>query len=138
MHMSHKYESFKNAMKSKFTDRNFLIFAQAVKSHFKNFSLTKFEIKFPIEWYAYYAYFNSRICNIADVLKIERMQLIYNYMLDLHDTSAKYIFCDTDFKKFYQICPIRSLSADFSRLKFCEFLELCENQTICDDVISGR
>ena len=34
--------------------------------------------------------------------------------------------------------PIRLLSADFGLFKFCEFLELCENQTICDDVISGR
>ena len=59
-------------------------------------------------------------------------------MLDLHETSAKYIFRDTDFEKLYRIFPIRSLSADFSRLKFCEFLELCENQSICDDVISGR
>ena len=62
----------KDAMKSKFTDRNFWIFA--FKSNFKNFGPSKFEIKFPIAWYAYNAYFNSRICNIADVLKIERMQ----------------------------------------------------------------
>ena len=80
----------KDAMKSKFTDRNFLIFAQAVKSNFKNFGLNKFEIKFPIEWYAYYAYLNSRICNIADVLKIELMQLLQNDKLDLHETSAKH------------------------------------------------
>ena len=34
-------------------------------------NLTEFKIKFPIEWYAYHAYFTSRIRNIEDVLKIE-------------------------------------------------------------------
>ena len=36
-------------MKFKFTDRIFLIFAWAVKPNFKNFGLSKFKIKFPIE-----------------------------------------------------------------------------------------
>ena len=62
----------KDAMKSKFTDRNFWIFA--FKSNFKNFGLSEFEIKFPTEWYAYNAYFNSRIWDIADVLEKERTQ----------------------------------------------------------------
>ena len=74
MHVSHKYDSFKDATKSEFTDSNFLFFAWAVTSNFKNFGLTYLQIKFLIEWYAYHAYFSSRICNIADVLKMEHTQ----------------------------------------------------------------
>ena len=40
----------------------------------KKNNLTEFKIKFPIEWYAYNAYFISRTRNIEDVLKIEHTQ----------------------------------------------------------------
>ena len=39
----------KDYMKSEFVDRIFLIFAWALNSNFKNFDLTEFKIKFPIE-----------------------------------------------------------------------------------------
>ena len=64
----------KYATKPKFSGRSFQIFAWAIKSNFKTDNLTEFKIKFPIEWYVYYAYFISRIRNIEDVLKIEHTQ----------------------------------------------------------------
>ena len=64
----------KYARKSEFSDRDFQIFAWAFQLKFKNVNLNEFEIKFPIEWYVYYAYFISRIRNIEDVLKIEHTQ----------------------------------------------------------------
>ena len=66
----------KDAMKFEYTDRKFWNFAWVVKSNFKNFGLIEFKIKFHIEWYAYHAHSNSRICNIEDVLKIEHTQLL--------------------------------------------------------------
>ena len=65
---------FKDATEFEFPDRNFQIFAQALVSNVKNFYETEFKIKFPIEYYASYAYYTSRIPNIADVLKIEHVQ----------------------------------------------------------------
>ena len=74
MHMSHRYESFKKCYEIEIHRSYFFNFCVGGQVHFWNFGLSRFKIKFPIELYASYAYLNSRICNIADVLKIERMQ----------------------------------------------------------------
>ena len=49
VHVSHKDDSFKNAMKLEFGYRNFQFFAQVSQENSKNFDLTEFKIKFPIE-----------------------------------------------------------------------------------------
>ena len=41
---------------------------------FKKFDFIELKIKIAIDWYAYHQYRDSRIKNIADVLKIEHTQ----------------------------------------------------------------
>ena len=86
---------FKDATKFEFPDRNFQIFAQTFVANVKNFYATGFKIKFPIEWYASFGYCTPRIRNIADVLKIEHMQLLQNDMFDMHEIDAAHFMLYT-------------------------------------------
>ena len=65
-----------DAMKSMIQNHIFSKFCVGGIMNFKNFDCIGFKIQIAIDWYVFYQYCDSRISNIANVLKIEHTQLL--------------------------------------------------------------
>ena len=103
-----------------------------MNSYFINFDFTESKIKFPIEWYLYLVYFISRICNIADILKIERnySRIISQICMKFLQHTSFWTLIAYNYWKFTDLIVIS-----------CTVFKLwgsCENWIFFDDVISSQ